>query len=163
MPGFLSASGYEGTHVIDLGDVAPGYTIEVKRYLSEAEAGFVETAMMGGKQRVEMNANRQFSDIDTRAGRVELVVQSLGSWNLDDPDGTVWPLDSGIDTAPKPGVNPYPPGCPRRRSVARLPSPLFDLVWEQCNKLNEPRKGADAAQFPDPAVGGGPDGERGAA
>lgn len=164
LPGFLSTAGYEGTHQIDLDDIAPGYWVKVKRYLSEAEAGYVEAAMMGGKQRVEMNANRQFSDIDTRAGRVELVVQSLHSWNIDEEDGvTVWPLDSGIDTPPKPGVNPYPPVCPRRKSVARLPSPLFDLVWAECDKLNEPRKAAEAAQFPGEPVGSDPDGIAGAA
>jgi hypothetical protein len=156
MPGFLEASGYDGTEKIDL---APGYWAELKRCLSEEEAGWAEAAMMG-KVRAEMTANRQFADLDTRAGRVELVVQSLASWNLADDDGTEWPLE-GVKGA-RPGQNPYPPGCPRRLSVARIPSPIFDELWAKCDELNQPRKGADAVRFPDGPVGGDPDGRDGA-
>lgn len=116
-----------------------------------------------GKTRVEMGSAKQYADVDTRAGRVEMVVQSLTAWNLDDDDGTGWPLDSGIDTPPRPGVNPYPPGCPRRKSVARLPSPLFDLIWAECDRLNGPRKGAEAAGFREEPGDSGPDGDAGAA
>jgi hypothetical protein len=160
MPGFLSASGYDGTEKVDL---APGYFAEVKRCLSEEEAGFAESAMLG-KVRAEMTANRQYADLDTRAGRVELVVQSLVSWNLVEEDGvTSWPLDSGIVTTPKPGVNPWPPGCPRRKSVARIPSPLFDMLWAKCNELNGPRTSDEAARFPDETERGDPDGDGGTA
>lgn len=157
MPGFLAASGYDGTERIDL---APGYWAELKKCLSEEEAGWAEAAMMG-KVRAEMSENRQYADLDTRAGRVELVVQSLMSWNLADDDGTPWSLEGirGI----RPGLNPFPPGCDRRKSVARLPSPIFDKIWAKCDELNAPRTPAEAATFPDPAVSGDPDGDGGAA
>jgi hypothetical protein len=157
MPGFLAAAGYDGTEKIDL---APGYWAELKKCLSEEEASWAEAAMVG-KVRAEMTTNRQYADVDTRAGRVELVVQSLVSWNLADDDGTEWPLE-GVKGA-RPGQNPYPPGCPRRASVARIPSPIFDEIWAKCDELNGPRKTAEAAQFPDEAERGDPDGDAGAA
>ena len=155
MPGFLAASGYDGTERLTL---APGYWADLKKCLSEEEAGWAEAAMMG-KVRAEMSENRQYADLDTRAGRVELVVQSLHAWNVADDDGTEWPIE-GVRGV-RPGTNPYPAGCDRRKSVARLPSPVFDAIWAKCDELNQPRPPGEAAGFPDQPVSGDTDGNPG--
>ena len=149
MPGFLSA--YEGTERVDLGG---GYWADVKKCLSKKENGAVETAM-GSRQRVDVSAGRQFANIDTGAARVEMVIASLVAWNLDDADGTIWPL--GPDKAP------FPPGCPRRQSVDRLPAPVFDQIWKRCDELNGQEAPAGRKRFPDPAELGDPDGDGGPA
>lgn len=162
MPGFLQASGYDGTEKIDLGN---GYWAEVKRCLSAEEMAFVENTMGAGKQRIDVsNGGRQFAELDIRASWTEMVVQSLAGWNLDEDDGrTTWPLDAGGRFAGRGGENPYPPGCPRRLSVARLPDPVFKQIWAKCDELNSPRQGREAAGFPGEDERGDPDGDGGAA
>jgi len=157
--GFLSVSGYEGTEKVDLGN---GYWCEVKRCLTSAEKARVDD-LLGAKQRVDVAGKTQFAELDYSAMRTEMLVQSLVAWNLDDDNGDEWPLDAGGKFAGRGSENPWPPGCPRRQSVARLPSPVFDVIYEKCDELNSPRRGADAVSFPDPAVGGGPDGDGGPA
>lgn len=153
MPGFLSASGYEGDETIDLGN---GYWVKVKRCLSAAEMTRVENTMGAGRQRIDVSGGgRQFTELDIRGSWTEMVVESLVAWNIDDEDGTVWSLE--------PEKGPYSPGCVRRQSVARLPDPVFKLIWQRCDELNAPRKGPEAASFPEQAVGGDPDGDAGAA
>lgn len=157
MPGFLSA--YEGTERIDLGD---GYWVDVKKSLSSKEYAPVENAL-GGTQRIDLTAGqngskpsgRQSAVIDVRTGRTELVVASLVAWNLDDADGSVWPLD--------PDKPPYKPGCGRRQSVDRLPESVFDRIWQRCDAMNGQPDPQEAATFPDPAERGDPDGDGGAA
>lgn len=159
MPGFLAVSGYEGTERIDLGN---GYWVDVKKCLSAAEKGRVDD-LLGGRQRVDVASKSSYAELDYTASRAEMVVLSLDDWNLDDEKGKKWPLDAGA--APrKPGdVNPYPPGCPRRQSVARLPGPVFDQIWERCDELNAPRAAAEAAQFPEQDERGDQDGDTRAA
>lgn len=160
MPGFLQASGYDGTEKIDLGN---GYWAEVKRCLSAEEMAFVENTMGAGRQRIDVsNGGRQFAELDIRSSWTEMVVQSLASWNVDDPDGTVWPLDAGGKFSGRGGENPYPPGCPRRVSVARLPDPVFKVIWAKCDELNAPRTGREAADFPGQDERGDQDGDTGA-
>lgn len=158
MPGFLDASGYGGTTRIDLGG---GYWCDVKNSLSVAEKAHVDECM-GSRQKVDVGGQRQFAELDIGASRREMVVQSLVEWNLDDEDGTVWPLDAGGKFAGRRG-NQYPPGCPRRLSVERLPGPVFDQVWGVCDGLDSPRQGREAADFPGQAERGDPDGDGGAA
>lgn len=161
MPGFLEASGYDGTKKIDLGN---GYWAEVKNCLTATEMAFVENTMGAGKQRIDVsNGGRQFAELDIRSSWTEMVVQSLVSWNIDETDGeTLWPLGAGEKFAGRGGENPYPPGCPRRLSVARLPDPVFKAIWQECDTLNSPRTGAEAASFPEQDVSGDPDGDGGA-
>jgi hypothetical protein len=142
MPGFLSA--YEGTERIDLGD---GYWVDVKKCLSSAEYAPVELAL-GARQQVNVNGGRQFAQIDTRAARIELVVASIVAWNVDDEDGTVWPLT---------------PEKVKRANVERLPHPVREVIWKRCDDLNGPEKPADRARFPDPDGSGDPDGDGGTA
>jgi hypothetical protein len=155
MPGFLAA--YEGTEHIDLGD---GWWVKVKKCLSSTELGWAQSAMGADRQRVEGNGN-QYADLNVQQFQRELIVQSLDSWNLTDAADAPLPLDAG-PVPVRHGQNPYPPGCPRRVSVGRLPSPVFAKVYEVCNAANGTRDAGEAARFPDPAVGGDTDGDAGA-
>lgn len=159
MPGFLDDTGYGGTTKVDLGK---GYWAEVKNCLSTAEKEWVDN-LLGGKQKVDVGPQRQFAELDIGGSRIEMVVQSLVDWNITDPDGTVWPLDAGGKFAGRGNENPYPPGCPRRLSVARLPSPARDQIWAKCDELDNPRQGREAADFPGPDVVGDQDGNAGTA
>lgn len=144
MPGFLDASGYEGTEEIDLGG---GYWVKIKRCISQAEYQKVQDHLGGGKMNVNMNGNR-FAQMDVGASQVELVAASITDWNLDDANGEKWPL------TPLPAL---------KASIARLPSPAFLKVYQACDELNGPRKGTDAVNFPDRPVGRDQDGDDGTA
>jgi hypothetical protein len=150
--GYLAALGYDGTETIDLGS---GYWVKVKKCLTQDEKGRVDD-LLGGKQRVDVGAKSQYAEMDYTASRTEMVVYSLDSWNLDDGNGEVLSLEGVTDSR---GRVAYPPGCERRRSVAGLPAPVFDLVHEKCDELNSPRPDAEAATFPDEGVGVDTDGD----
>jgi hypothetical protein len=143
MPGFLAASGYEGTEEIDLGN---GYWVRIKRCISQAEYQKVQDHLGGGRMNVNMNGSR-IAQMDVGASQVELVAASVEDWNLDDDNGEKWPL------APLPAL---------KASIARLPSAAFMRIYQACDELNGPRKGTDAVSFPDGPVGGDQDGDGGA-
>lgn len=151
--GFLAASGYEGEERIDLGN---GYWADVKRCLSSSEAALAEAAMITNHRLAD---GSQSAVLDQRGYRAEMVVQSLVAWNLDDEDGTPWPLD-GSEAR---GRTVYSPGCLRRQSVARLPEPVFEQIFKVVDELNSPRRGPEAASFPGQDERGDPDGDAGAA
>jgi hypothetical protein len=155
MPGFLDDTGYSGTTRIPLGGQ---YWCEVKNCLDAEEKGFVDD-LLGGKQQVDVAGQRRFATMDYTSSRREMVVHSLVAWNLTDKDGSPWLLLPES----RPAGKPYPAGSVRRISVSRLPGPVFDQIFEVCDELNSPRKGADAVTFPDGPVGGDPDGDGGAA
>jgi hypothetical protein len=140
MPGFLSASGYEGTEEIDLGN---GYWVRIKRCISHAEYQRVQDHLGGGKMSVNMDGAR-FAQMDVGASQVELVAASVTDWNLDDDNGEKWPLT---------------PPVALKASLARLPAPAFMKIYQACDELNGPRKGSDAVSFPDEPVGGDQDGD----
>lgn len=142
MPGFLSA--YDGTERIDLGR---GYWVDVKRCLSHSELQQAQAKMGAGRQTVEASG-RQYATIDMNAFENELMVLSIVDWNVDDEDGTVWPLA---------------PEAVRRRSVARLPGPIAAQIFARCNELNGPQSNREAAQFPGGDLGGDQVGDAGAA
>lgn len=139
MGGFLSA--YSGTRRIDVGG---GYWIEVKDCLSIAEKQRTERAMYGTPT-VDLGG-RASADLDLTGFHTEMLVQSIVAWNLDDEDGTVWPLT---------------PDKVKRASIARLPGPVFDRVFKVVNDLNGPQKPQESAQFRDAGGCGDPDGDAG--
>ena len=149
--GFLAAAGYDGAETIHLGS---GYWVRVKKCLTEAEMSRVEALLGGGRQRVEITGESRFGEVDLHGSRVELVVASIIDWNIDGPpvtkDGAQWPLE--------PGKGPWSPGCQRRQSVAALPAPVFQAIWERCDELNAHRDSTEQAQFRDRSGGGDQDG-----
>lgn len=139
--GFLSA--YSGTRRIDIGN---GYWVEIKECLSIVEKQRAEKALSSGP--VFDQSGRGSAQMDMPAFHTEMVVASVVGWNLDEDDGTVWPL------TPEPV---------KRKNVARLPAPVFDRIFEAVNELNGPQPAKERAQFPEPGVGGDPDGDGGTA
>jgi hypothetical protein len=136
--GFLDS--YEGEETVDVGN---GYWIKVKKCLSSAEYKKVQAFFGAGRQTVTVGSSMS-AQINPSAGQDELLLQSITAWNLDDADGTVWPLE---------------PEKEKRASIGRLPSSVFMQIYQVCDEFNGPRKDAEAAQFPDEAVGGDPDGD----
>ena len=139
--GFLSA--YSGTRRIDVGN---GYWVEVKECLSITEKQRAEKALTTDPT-VDMTG-RGSAKLDMPAFHTEMLVHSIINWNLDEDDGTVWPL------TPEPV---------KRKSIARLPAPVFDLIFEAVNDLNGPKPARERAQFPEPGQRSDPDGDGGAA
>ena len=144
MPGFLDAAGYSGETEIPLSE---GYQVTVKNCLTSDEYAHVQQLLGSGRAVVRLNGGPSAVNIDVPAAMREMLFRSVTGWNLDDPDGTPWPLE---------------PEKAKRASVARLPYPVLQQVYEKCNELNSPRQGPEAAQFPEEGVGGGEDGDGGA-
>lgn len=138
--GFLSA--YSDTRKIDLGG---GYWVEIKECLSIVEKQRAEKALTPNP-RVDMSGRAE-AGMDLSAFHTEMVVASITAWNLDEDDGTVWPL------TPEPV---------KRKNIARLPASVFDQIFKEVDELNGPKPARERAQFPEPGVGSDPDGDGGA-
>lgn len=146
MPGFLEDLDYDGSHRIELGK---GYWIDVKKCLTSAEYQKVQNFLGQGRQPVKVGGDgTQMITVDVYAAQCEMLNRSITAWNLTGPDGAEWPLE---------------PEKERRASITRLPMAVVIKVYQECDKLNGPRKGADAVRFPDEPVGGDPDGDGGPA
>lgn len=137
--GFLSA--YSGVETIDVGN---GYWVKVKTCLAAAEKQRAEKAL--GSPTID-NSGQRSATLSITDFATELVVASILDWNLDDDNGAVWGLA---------------PDAVKRKNIARLPSPVFDQIYEVVNGLNSPQNPADRQRFPDGGVGGDPDGHGGA-
>lgn len=142
MAGFLSA--YDGTERVEFGR---GYWADVKRCLSHAEQQRAQAKLGAGRQSIDLSG-RASAVVDMNAFETEMIVLSLVAWNLDDEDGTVWPLA---------------PDKARRESVARLPASVAASIFQKCNELNGPMDKREAAGFPGADLGGGEVGDGGAA
>lgn len=152
---FLSLN--EGTERIELGN---GFWVDVKKCLTHEEKQFAQAKLGAGRQSVDMGG-RRFAEVDPNGFETELIVQSLVDWNLTDKDGLL-PLDAGARFAGRGNENPWPPGCPRRVSVARLPGWATTLIYNRCNELNG-TDSKEAATFPDRLGEGGEGRDGGAA
>jgi hypothetical protein len=139
--GFLSA--YSSTRKIDVGG---GYWVEIKECLTIVEKQRAEKALSSGP--VIDQTGRGSAQMDMPAFHTEMVVASITGWNLDEDDGTVWPL------TPEPV---------KRKNIGRLPASVFDQIFKEVDELNGPKSARERAQFPKPGVGGDPDGDGGTA
>jgi hypothetical protein len=133
--GFLSA--YDGVKRISIPhpDPAKDYWVDLKSYLSlgateRSAQALQEMEIVGGKPRPAPNVYKHES---------ERVLASVLGWNLDDDNGTVWPVNM--------------------QSVRRLPESVFELLKAEVNETNRPRTPEEQAQFP--AAGEGGDSEAG--
>lgn len=139
--GFLSA--YSGTRRIDLDG---HYYVVVKECLSMMEKQRADKAL-GSTQTIDMSG-RHAATIDTSAYTLEMVAASIVEWNLDEEDGTIWPL------SPEPV---------KRRSIERLPAPVFERIYQEIDALNGPRSKDEQVRFPAGELRGDPDGDGGPA
>jgi hypothetical protein len=139
--GFLSA--YEGTQRIDLGD---GYWVDVKKCISIVEKQRAEQTLVANPT-ISPTTGHGSAKLDTTGFADVLMEASIVAWNLDDDDGTVWPLS---------------PAQKKRDSIHRLPAPVYDQIYQVVDELNGPGSQADRQRFPGAGVGGDLDGSAGA-
>lgn len=128
--GFLSA--YSGTYRITIPHPDKEYWIDLKKHLTQgatekAGAHMQAVTIIDGKPCPKPDAIRM---------RQELVLASIAGWNLDDDNGTVWPINL--------------------QSVRRLPEAVFERIFAQVEKSNEQLPSQERAQFPDEGAGGDP-------
>lgn len=137
--GFLTA--YDGTHRVAIPHPDPNveYWVDLKKYLSH---GATEKAALA-LQEMELHQGRPQPAPNVFKQQSELVFASILGWNLDDDNGTVWPINM--------------------QSIRRLPGEVFKLLHDEVEKLNGPRSPQEQAQFRaedlggDPVAGGGVD------
>jgi hypothetical protein len=173
MPGFLSL--YDEELIID---VAKGYWVKIKKYLTAEEANKAKEPLIrtevrgrttgqpngahapgvvaamdrakhgttqhwGGasgtpEEQAAAQAQAQEAETDYRmkpdisAYQTEMVVLSIVDWNLTDHDGNVLPLT---------------PMSEKRRSVSRLPSPVFEQLYAEVNNFNSEQSPEEEASF----------------
>lgn len=132
--GFLSA--YSGVRRVPIGDT---YWVDLKEHLLQRDKEKGDRAL----QHMQVVEGKPQINPDVVEFRQQLVLASVHDWNLDEDNGQIWPINM--------------------QNVKRLPSAVFDELWAVIDKTNEPRTTAEQRQFPAGAVGGGPDGDAGAA
>lgn len=130
--GFLSA--YSGTHRVTIPHPDQDYWVELREHLPHGATEKSAAAL----QAVTMVGNRTMPSPDVFKSRAELVLASVVEWNLDDDNGTVWPVNM--------------------QSIRRLPEPVFDRLIQAIETSNAVPAPAERAQFPDEGAGGDPDG-----
>lgn len=135
---FLSA--YSATRKVPIGPADSGYWVELREHLSKGATEDAERALTSG--RVVPGQDFEMS-IDTARYRQLMLLAAIVSWNLDDDDGTVWPLTL--------------------KSVQRLPGGEFDRLWKVVDDFNAPDSPEERRRFPDAGAGGDPHGDGGPA
>lgn len=132
--GFLSA--YSTIRRVPIDDT---YWVDLREHLSQGAKEKGDRAL----QQVQIVGGKAQPTPDTVEFREQLVLASIADWNIDDDNGTVWPINM--------------------QSIRRLPASVFDLLWEVVDETNAPRKPAEQAQFPAGDVRGDPHGNPGTA
>lgn len=135
--GFLSA--YDGTHRITIPHPDKDYWVVLRKHLphgaTERSTAALQTmSIVGGKPCPAPDVYKSHS---------ELVHASIVEWNLDDDNGTVWPLNM--------------------QSVRRLPEAVFDLLHDAVLESNKTRSVEEQRRFPGEGVVGDPVGDSGPA
>lgn len=147
MGGFLSL--YDETDRVDLGG---GYYVDIKRYLSDAEADRASRALVapqlksevvGAGDGTEGEVRSVTTTVDQGGYNTEVLVAAIVDWNL---------TDRGDDPLPLP---PYVPAKPtgedranevRRQSIRQLPAFATKKILKQISD-NEKRGAGDPAAF----------------
>lgn len=131
--GFLSA--YDGVKRVPIPhpDPAKDYWVDLKNYLSHGATEKSAQAL----QEMEIVDNKARPAPNVYKHEAERVFASVLDWNLDDDNGTVWPLNM--------------------QSIRRLPESVFELLKAEVEKTNQPRTKEEQAQFPAAGEGGDPE------
>lgn len=135
--GFLSA--YDGTHRITIPHPEQEYWVVLRKHLPHGATEKSTIAL----QAVSIIAGKACPAPDVYRSQSELVAASIVEWNLDDDNGTVWPINM--------------------QSVRRLPEAVFDLLHDAVQESNKTRTVEEQRRFPDGDVSGDPHGNLGAA
>lgn len=127
MAGFLSA--YSGTRKVHIPHPDRDYWVVLKETLSVGAKEDAERALTNGRistEGVEMT-------MDTVSYAQMMVLSSIVEWNLDNEDGTIWPITL--------------------ESVKRLPDLEFSRLRKMIDEMNSPDKPEERRRFPDGVVG----------
>lgn len=133
--GFLSA--YDGTQRIPIPHPDKDYWVDLKKHLS---LGATEKAA-SHLQRITMVDGKACPAPDVVKSQQERVLAAIVGWNLDDDNGTVWPVNA--------------------QSLRRLPDTVFDQLLAAVEASNAPATSEERRRFPDAGVGGDPNGDGG--
>lgn len=132
--GFLSV--YSGVKRIVV-DSERDYWVDLLEYVSqggreEAERALASMTFVDGKT---------VPSPDVAKFRQLSVFAAVSAWNLDDEDGTAWPVTL--------------------RNVQRLPGVVFDQLWEAVDSANSSRSSEESQKFRDGDVVSDSDGNSG--
>ena len=83
--GFLSL--YTGTYDLE---VAPGYTVSLKKFLSQDDVSSASSAML---KNAKLEANSTSADVDVVEYQYTLVLRSITGWNLTDTNDVALPVN----------------------------------------------------------------------
>lgn len=108
---FLSA--YNGVVRVSVSrDGNKEYWVDLKKYLTQGGQETAEAAM----SRVEVVNDSPVVRPDVAKYRKLMVLAAIDDWNLDDDNGTTWPINL--------------------QNIARLPLPVFNKLWQQVQTNN---------------------------
>jgi hypothetical protein len=122
----------------------------VKRIVVDSERDYwvdiLEHVSQGGREAAERSLSamtfvdgKTVPNPDVAKFRQLSVLAAVSAWNLDDEDGTIWPLTL--------------------RSIQNLPGVIFDQLWEAVDSMNSPRSSEESQQFRDGDVSSDPHGD----
>jgi hypothetical protein len=120
---FLSS--YEGIYRLNVGPTGLDYYIDVREHITYHEREAAEKAL----SEMKINGTQANVNPDVTRYRRQLVLAHIKEWNLDNEDGTIWPVDF--------------------EHVGKLPDDVFDLVWQQVDAAPGKRDKAAQRRFPD--------------
>lgn len=132
--GFLSV--YEGSRKVVI-DEARGYWVDLHDYVSQGAKEEAERCL----SKVVMIKGVATPTPDVARYRQQMLLASIKAWNLDDDNGTVWPVDL--------------------KHVQMLPVGVFDQLWDVVDGQNQDLSPEEQRQFPVEDVSGDPDGDSG--
>jgi len=130
--GFLSI--YDGTRKVVL-DKDRDYWVEIADHISQGDKEEAERCI----SKIVMIDGTATPTPDVTRYRQLLVVAAIKSWNLDDDNGSVWPVDL--------------------KHVQKLPGSVFDELWKEVDGGTKGRSPEEDRQFPAEDFGGGSDGD----
>lgn len=136
--GFLTA--YSSTTKVVIGDEGRGYWVELKDCLSQGDKEKAEQALTTG----QLTGGQDIQMVmDVARYRQLMVLAAVKSWNLDDDNGVVWPIDL--------------------EHVQMLPGSEFDRLWSLVDRSNAPAPSEERKRFPAGSISSNTDGDAGAA
>lgn len=134
--GFLAV--YDGTNHVVV-DEERDYWVELAKHVSQGAKEEAERTL----SKVIMVKGEAIPTPDVARYRQLMLLASVKSWNLDDDNGTVWPVDL--------------------KHVQMLPSDIFDELWKTVEGENKAKTSQEERQFHNDALGSGEDGDAGSA
>jgi|SRR6185437_3723357 hypothetical protein len=120
---FLSA--YEGITRVKVGPSGLDYYIDVREHISYQEREAAEKALSDMK----IEGSTVTPAPDVMKYRQLLVLAHVKEWNIDDEDGSVWPIDAA--------------------HIGKLPGEVFDELWTLIDGKSKSRDKAEQRRFPD--------------